>query len=150
MKDKTPKLFTIGYEKRTITEYIDLLLTAKVSIIVDVRETAWSYKRDFCKNKFNNALLEAGIYYSHVREAGNPKKFRAELKSIDSILLKYEDYLFKTGSGLSELENIILGAEALDQAICLTCYERDHCFCHRSIIAKHLKHRFRALQIVNL
>ena len=36
-------LCTIGYEKRSLDEFIDLLLANGVEVVLDVRETPWSH-----------------------------------------------------------------------------------------------------------
>ena len=46
-------LCTIGYEKRSLDEYIDLLLANGVEVVLDVRETAWSHKPGFSKTAFS-------------------------------------------------------------------------------------------------
>ena len=85
------KLFTIGYEKLSIKDYIGILLSAEIDILIDVRQTAWSYKRDFCKTSFSKQLTKA-IAVVHVPEAGNPKEFRANVISVDTCLRKYRGY----------------------------------------------------------
>src|SRR5450756_497309 len=42
-------LFTLGYQQRTITEFVALAREACVDVIIDVRETAWSHKPGFSK-----------------------------------------------------------------------------------------------------
>ena len=61
-------LFTLGYEKRNISDFIEILRRARVDTLVDVRETAWSHKRDFCKTKFSTALKDVGIEYIHLKQ----------------------------------------------------------------------------------
>ena len=131
-------IYTIGYEKRNIQDYIEMLKGAKVETLIDVRETAWSYKTDFCKTKLSKGLADAGIAYVHMRELGNPKKFRQTQSSSGTVLKKYKSYLNQTQSGLATLQNIILISSFLKENICLTCFERDHRSCHRSIITEQI------------
>jgi len=133
-------LYTIGYEKRNIDEYIDLLLQNGVSILIDVRETAWSYKNDFCKTNFSSALSKKGITYLHLPQAGNPKKLRKSSTSIQMCLEKYRTYLMETNSGISDLQDILIAAGMAGDSVCLTCYERNHENCHRSIIVDFVSH----------
>ncbi|MGH7510306.1 MAG: hypothetical protein ACREMZ_12670 [Gemmatimonadales bacterium] len=37
-------LLTLGYEKRSIDEFVRLLKQATVDVLLDVRETAWSHQ----------------------------------------------------------------------------------------------------------
>lgn len=131
-------IYTIGYEKRNIQEYISILKKAKVQTLIDVRETPWSYKRDFCKSKLSKELSSAGIDYVHMKELGNPKTFREKQTSADNILQRYKAYLEETQSGLATFQNFILISNLLKENICLTCFERDYQSCHRSIIVEQI------------
>lgn len=132
------KMFTLGYEKRNVQEFIEILKEANVQTLVDVRETAWSYKRDFCKTKFKNALSDAGIDYIHLKELGNPKEIRRSGVTSVSILKKYRRYLKDTSAGIPELLTLLESSKQEKKNICLTCYEKDHRDCHRSIISEHV------------
>ena len=127
-------VYSIGYERRTIEEFIEILQAAKVNILLDVREHPWSYKVNFRKNKLSAELAKAGIEYIHIPEAGNPKTIRKKYIKTETVLRKYKSYLEKTGSGLVEISDIIKIASKKGQNICLTCYERDYSSCHRSVI----------------
>ena len=144
------RLFTIGYEKRTINEYIDVLLNARIRVLVDVRETAWSYKRDFCKTKFGRSLGRAGITYVHIPDAGNPKKIRRNAKSIQGCLDTYRTHLVETRSGLDQLKAVITEASSERTNVCLTCFERDVCNCHRGVIVEFMRRRLKPLAVVHL
>ena len=51
---KTEELiFTIGYEKSTIDEFVDRLADAEIEVLVDVRELPLSRKKGFSKNGLN-------------------------------------------------------------------------------------------------
>lgn len=140
------KLYTIGYEKKNIEEYLNILNDNDIQILIDVRERAWSYKRDFCKARFNSHLSENGILYLHHKDLGNPKIFRKNITDRKKTLNLYENYLKKTKKGLSELENVFKNSK---QKICLTCFEKEHLECHRSIIIKVFS-KDKKLQVVNL
>ena len=127
-------IFTLGYEKRTLNEFVSILKDASVGLVLDVRETAWSHKRDFCKTRFSDGLRKKGIDYLHLPEAGNPKKIRKTCKTVEQCLDSYRLYLNRTGSGIDALEKLIALSKKEHINICLTCFERDHLLCHRSII----------------
>lgn len=145
-----PKIYTLGYEKKSIHEFINILVKADVNILVDVRERAWSYKRDFCKTKFSNELKKHGIEYIHIRTAGNPRALRTESISRAEILNKYKLYLTKTLSGIPEISSVLEVSFTEGKNICLTCFEREHQHCHRSIITEFLKENMKRLQISHL
>lgn len=132
-------VYTLGYEKRNIEDYIQLLKTANVQILLDIRETAWSYKRDFRKAKLKETLAKNGIHYVHLKHLGNPKNLRKSALDRDIVLEKYRVYLEETESGIFELIGLIDYASTNRINLCLTCYEKDQLQCHRSVIIEHIK-----------
>ena len=143
-------IYSLGYEKRNIQEYIQILNDAKVHKLIDVRETAWSYKRDFCKSRLTSALAEVNIEYVHIKELGNPKKIRKSEVPHNEILKLYKSYLRETESGINYLKDIIQTAIKKKQNICLTCFEREHLDCHRSIIIRLIKSKIPAVNVIHL
>ena len=81
----------MGYEKRTVTEFVSLLRRNAVDRILDVRELPLSRRKGFSKTPLRAALSEAGIEYVHLRPAGNP--FRAEKNDIEQCLGRYRKHL---------------------------------------------------------
>lgn len=121
---------------RDLNEFVALLRTAKVSIVVDVRETAWSRKPGFSKTALAAGLTAAGIQYQHWPRAGNPKQLRAEAATHVALLQAYDAYLTKEpktveiiGAGLNQLL-------ADGHVPCLMCYERHPDDCHRSFLLR--------------
>jgi Protein of unknown function, DUF488 len=57
----SPRLFTVGYEGRSIDELVDALPGAGVERLVDVRELPLSRRRGFSKTALGDALRRAGI-----------------------------------------------------------------------------------------
>ena len=131
-------IYTLGYEKRNIKQFVDLLKEVDVSMLIDVRETAWSHKADFCKNRFKSFLEKEGIEYVHVKELGNPKHPRNMDSKVD-ILDRYRKYLAETESGIFPLLVLLEEARKHKRKVCLTCFEKENIECHRSIITEHIK-----------
>jgi uncharacterized protein (DUF488 family) len=128
-------LFTLGYEKRTLNEFIRILLDNRINVLVDVRETAWSHKPGFSKAAFRTALEEAGIEYVHADFAGNPKWLRGEAESHAQCLEWYRWYLGEFGEIVEVFSDLVDGLLAHGSRVCITCFERHADDCHRSIIA---------------
>ncbi|NJM33453.1 MAG: DUF488 domain-containing protein [Rhodomicrobium sp.] len=90
---------TIGYEGASVEELVAALKAARVTRIVDIRESPYSRRREFCREALAAALADYGIGYTHIRELGNPPAgreaahaghmaayreiFTAHLKSVD-------------------------------------------------------------------
>jgi len=128
-------LFTLGYQQRSLAEFLDLLQTAKIDVLVDVRATAWSHKPGFSKGALTRALGEVGIEYVHAAFAGNPKRFRTEASSHQECLKKYGDYLSQRRDIVETFDTLLVTHLSASKRICLTCFERHPDDCHRAILA---------------
>lgn len=130
-------IFTIGYEKSTIDDFVGRLADAAIDVLVDVRELPLSRKKGFSKNGLNAAVKEAGINYLHVKALGDPKPGREAARAGDHDLfveiftrhMEGED----AQAALTALADTVKG-----KRICLTCFERHHEGCHRKIVAERL------------
>jgi uncharacterized protein (DUF488 family) len=132
----TWQLYTLGYEKRTVEEFIGLLRNAKVNVLVDVRETAWSHKQGFSLTALSRRLAHSGIEYIHASFAGNPKWLRANAISHAECLKLYSWYLDEHNEIVLEFDSLIQRFFEEDKRVCITCFERHADDCHRSILAK--------------
>jgi uncharacterized protein (DUF488 family) len=130
-------IFTIGYEKSSIDDFVSRLADAKIEMLVDVRELPLSRKKGFSKKGLNAAVSEAGIDYLHVKELGDPKPGRdaARAGNHDLFVEIFTQHMESVAaqSALSELADIVRG-----KRVCLTCFERHHEGCHRKIVAERL------------
>ncbi len=128
------RIFTQGYEGKSIDEFIEKLRTHGAKTVVDVRLTPISRKKGFSKTKFRQHLQEAGVEYLHVRALGNPKEFRVKASTAQECLDMYRDYMEPRWN-----EALVPVIEAAHEApICLVCMERDHNQCHRNLVAEEL------------
>ena len=64
--DMQPRLFTIGYEGRSIDAYINELISRNIGTVIDVRRNALSMKYGYSKERFSSYLDRAGIFYIHM------------------------------------------------------------------------------------
>ena len=130
-------IFTIGYERSTIDDFVSRLADAEVEILVDVRELPLSRKKGFSKTGLNAAVSKAGIDYLHVKALGDPKPGRdaARAGNHDLFVEIFTHHLDGevAQSALTELADTVRG-----KRICLTCFERHHEGCHRKIVAERL------------
>jgi uncharacterized protein (DUF488 family) len=128
-------LCTIGYEKRSLDEYLHLLLEHGVEVVLDVRETAWSHKPGFSKTAFAEGLNRVGIEYFHLRIAGNPKWLREAATSHAECLQLYRSYVEGHPEVLDALDETLGQLGVSHRRIALTCFERHPEDCHRGILA---------------
>jgi uncharacterized protein (DUF488 family) len=134
----TACIFTIGYEERSIDEFISRLRRHKITVLVDVRETPASRKRGFSKGQLEEILREANIKYLHVKCLGSPKALRDRLREdndYEAFFAQYMSYIETQSDALRTLYKETVSQETS----CLMCMERRPEYCHRSVLAKKIK-----------
>lgn len=135
--EQSTVIHTVGYEKTEIGNYVRTLTEAGIELLVDVRERPLSRKRGFSKNKLKEAVQAAGMSYLHVQQLGDPKPGRDAARSGNHSLFVeiFSDHMAlpETIAAVDDLAQKIAGKK-----VCLTCFERDHLCCHRTIVAEHL------------
>jgi uncharacterized protein (DUF488 family) len=127
-------LYTVGYEGRSIGEFVELLKSHGVEHLVDIRDAPISRKPGFAKAALSAALAAVSIRYSHVRALGCPKPIRARQKASpdwSGYTRDFKRYLAGQGDALAELR-----ATAEKAPACLMCYEADFNRCHRLFVAE--------------
>ena len=131
-------VFTIGYEERTIDEFLGRLKKHNIHTLIDVREVPFSRKRDFSKRKISEHLQSSGIKYVHIGKLGSPKPLREKLhkdKDYDSFFDGYRKHLETLNGDMAALYDEIVSREVS----CFMCMERDPLKCHRMVVAKKIK-----------
>lgn len=143
------EIFTIGYEGETIEEWTNRLLTAGVTIIVDIREKPISRKKGFSKSKLKDHLEKYNIDYIHYRNLGSPTEIRKRLMQDHDYITFFDDYdhyLSKQEDSLKEIVHDLKGHKP-----CLMCFEKNHRRCHRIAVAKRLEEIYpQEVRIVHL
>jgi uncharacterized protein (DUF488 family) len=133
-----PPLATIGYEGRTVEEFVDALIAGGVALLVDVRAVASSRRPGFSKTALAGAVRDHGIDYLHLRPLGTPKSGREAARSgrIAEMRAIYEEHLESVEAQLALAQLIEASAS---RPAALLCYERDVADCHRNILAERLE-----------
>lgn len=135
------RIWTIGYEKAGVPDFLAALKAARIKTLIDVREVANSRRAGFSKTALAASLDEAGIAYVHLKPLGTPKAGREAARKGDTKTMRriYE-------AKLAEPESQLALAEAAELAgrgrTCLMCLEHDWRICHRAIVARRLEAEF--------
>lgn len=130
--------YTIGYEKKTIEQFLELLKRTKVRTLVDVRKNPVSqYKPDFNKEKLEETLRKHGIDYVHHPELGVPSGIRRKLGETGDYGWFFKQYDENVIPKLDEEVDL----ETLNYPIAIMCVELDPTKCHRHRIALALEER---------
>lgn len=125
----------VGYQQRTVDEFVHDLAETGVSLVVDVRLTPISRRPGFSKTALARTLTGAGINYEHRPELGNPKSNRAGFAGsageLATARAAYRALLVGPGSARA-LDALAAAAE--HQLVAVLCYEADQQRCHRDVL----------------
>ena len=144
-KEAELTLYTIGHSTRTLDEFIALLKSYGIILLVDVRTVPRSrHNPQFNKETLPATLKPAGVRYLHMPEIGglrHPKRDSINLALKNLGFRGYADYM-----QTKEFADNLLKIVALARENCLTlmCAEALPWRCHRSLIsdaliARHVK-----------
>lgn len=137
-----PPIHTVGHSTRSMKEFVDVLRSARIDIVVDVRTVPRSRTNpQFNKDVLPESLLSQGIDYLWLRELGGlrgaSKAVPAQVNAFwnNASFRNYADYALgpEFSSGLSNL----LELASLRRAA-IMCSEAVWWRCHRRIISDYL------------
>ncbi|MEM3927891.1 MAG: DUF488 domain-containing protein [Archaeoglobaceae archaeon] len=142
---KPVKVYTIGYEKKSLEQFIEKLQNNGIERVIDVRETPFSRRKEFSGKNIEKALKKAGIEYVSFRELGAPKEIRKKLKENS---ISFEKFAEEYRNHLNENDFLMLKILISEKVSALMCYEADWRRCHRSILVELLeKDGFRVIHL---
>ncbi|HEY0963132.1 MAG TPA: DUF488 domain-containing protein [Pseudomonadales bacterium] len=127
------RIFTIGYEGLDLPAFLALLARHGVETVVDVRELPLSRKKGFSKQALKHELQLAGFGYVHVGALGCPRPVRDGYKQHRDWGRYTEGFMEHLGRQQEALHDV--AHLAATRHCALLCYEADHNFCHRSMVA---------------
>lgn len=129
--------FSIGYEGKTIGNFIRILKENGIKQLIDVRENPFSYKEGFSKIKLKTFLNEAEILYAHIPQLGTDKQSRKEYKENRDLTRLFEIYNERFNENKDSYE--CLKALIHYDSSVIMCFEDNYEYCHRSIIENNLE-----------
>lgn len=125
--------FTIGYSRRTLSQFIALLQIAEVDIVADVRHTPTSrFRPCFSKSNLRESLAEHGIDYRHWPELGVPPQVRRcfqDAADLEGLFGWYDSHI------QPDLKVAKYNGELTTKRVAFMCVEFDPQSCHRHRIA---------------
>lgn len=144
-------LFSIGYEGRSLEQYLNLLLQNGVTILADVRKHAHSHKFGFSETILSTTVQNLGIRYCHFSDLGIAAYKRRDLKTPEDYQKLFEDYRLHWLPKQSASIDDLLGLFSQGERIALTCFEHQHQACHRhcvsDVLEQRLGHGFTAVRL---
>lgn len=139
-------VFSIGYERKSISSLCALLQSSGIRRVVDVREAAWSQRPEFRREALRTALSRHNIGYVHCKQAGNPyRPRRGELMDLNQCRADFALHISRTPSVVVELERLTAEAPSA-----LFCYEATRDRCHRGVLLDAMQARNPNLTVTDL
>ena len=121
------RIFTLGTDRRSEEDFVEILLSYGIQVLVDVRRFPKSKMPAFNREYLEDLLKKEGIQYRYVgNELGGFRKGGYEAYTLT------DDFRM----GIDEIEDI-----AVDSVTVLICAERFPWKCHRRWISRELQRR---------
>ncbi|HVO74684.1 MAG TPA: DUF488 domain-containing protein [Ignavibacteriaceae bacterium] len=133
-------IWTIGHSTRSIEEFIEILNSFSIELLVDVRSYPGSRRYpQFNIENLSVSLPENGIRYLHMKNLGGrrkPDKNSVNTGWKNDAFKGYADYMETDGfkEGIDKLTDL-----ALREKTSIMCAEALWWRCHRSLISDYLK-----------
>lgn len=131
-----PTILTVGHSTRSLDEFLTLLKSHKVELLIDVRTVPRSRRNpQFNRETLPGALESAGVSYLHVPGLGglrHPKKDSPNTGWRNDSFRGFADYMGTEDFG-TNIEGLV--GLAREKRVALMCAEALPWRCHRSLIA---------------
>ena len=130
------RVFTLGYEGRTLQELVGLLDRLGVRQVADVRENPWSRRPGLDRDTLARILEERGVGYRHFGALGCRFEARTALRRGGDFAPYAEAYR----EHLRGAERVVRDLEAFlrEAPTAVLCTERRAEECHRLVLAERL------------
>jgi uncharacterized protein (DUF488 family) len=126
------RIYSVGYEGLEVSRLVDLLATANVTLLIDVRLNAVSRRPGWSKRSLKTQMESAGVKYRHDPALGNPPDNRESFRRGDGEEGRRRmREILGNGSGLA-LQRLV--DDAREQRLAVLCVERGPLRCHRQVI----------------
>jgi len=129
-------IYTIGYEGKSIDEFLNELIQNKIEYLIDVRKNPWSMKFGYKKYQLKSLTNKINIKYKNMPELGILSEKRKDLDSKDDykkLLGEYSKNLIQKNNEINFLKKL-----AEKRKTALMCFEKNPEMCHRRILGEKL------------
>lgn len=132
------EIYTIGFTQKNAENFFNLLKSATVSTLIDVRLNNVSQLAGFAKKDDLKYFLKqlCGVEYVHAPDLAPTKDILSAYKKGDISWEVYEDKFINL-MAKRHIEKQV-NPELLDHS-CLLCSEHEPHFCHRRLVVEYLK-----------
>lgn len=129
------RIYTIGFTKKGLSEFIRLLKDARIDLVVDIRLNPDSQLAGYSKRRDLTFLLKEGfgIDYCHEPQLAPSKEILGRYRK-DGNWQTFEEGFLKL---LGSRPILKIGEKLINRgAICLLCSEPTPEYCHRRLVAE--------------
>lgn len=143
-------LYTIGFAKKSLRHFIELLRGAGVESVLDVRLNNTSQLAGFAKKDDLEYILSlVNISYQHLLELAPTEELLTKFKKKEITWLEYEETYRQI---LQQRQAVRLWGGRVSRELrhCLLCSEHDFQHCHRRLIAEHWQAADPELEVIHL
>ena len=149
MGEDPVRIYTIGFTKKSASDFFELLKGSGVKCLVDVRLHNVSQLAGFAKRDDLRYLLSevCGIEYIHLPELAPTKEM------LDAYRKEHKDWETYQRQFLALMDERRIGGPEMREAVaegCLLCSEDKPEHCHRRLVAEYLGQRWGEVEIVHL
>jgi uncharacterized protein (DUF488 family) len=135
MNSKKPRIFTVGHSNRSTAEFLRLLKSQHLKLVVDVRTIPKSrHNPQFGQSRLKQSLKRHGIEYRHMAGLGGLRHSSKDSKNKawrNLAFRGYADYM-QTPEFAANLKKLM--ALSKRKRLVLMCAEAVPWRCHRSLI----------------
>ena len=143
------RIYTIGHNKKSLSEFIGMLCQAGVTKIIDIRLNNTSQLVGFAKKEDLAFLLSlVGIEYEHLAQLAPTKEILHRFKGTKN-WQEYEKAYLQLLEAQDPLA-LIEQSSSLHQAICFLCAEDKPTQCHRRLLAEYVQSRIPNIVVTHL
>jgi len=150
-------LYTVGYEGKSLDQFLTILKTNGIETLIDVRFSVESqYKPEFSGNLLARELQRNGIKYAHRKEFGVPYEWQNPYKE-GAIPFECLDKYYRWNVKKNTDFKAFLDGVKENGKTALMCYERyatakreQTISCHRSILAAIMQETGEFKEVVHL
>jgi uncharacterized protein (DUF488 family) len=135
-------IYTVGHSTRTIAEFVDLLRSAGIETVVDVRSVPKSRRNpDYNLDRLPRLLADQQIEHEHIAELGGRRGKSHDVAPAVNAFWENQSFHNYADHALSErfsagLDRLV--ELAVNRRCAIMCSEAVWWRCHRRIIADHL------------
>ncbi len=133
-------IYTIGHSTQTLTEFLNMLQSFGIKLVVDIRSMPGSRKFPwFDSESLELSLGNSGIAYVHMADLGGRRKVKKDTKNTRWNNLSFRGYADYMETKSFEDAMVKLEHMALVQPTAYMCSEAVWWRCHRSMVSDYLK-----------